>query len=216
MRQYDNIIKEQEKHGIIERADESKPQTETHYLPHHQVVREDKSTTKVRIVFDASSKENGPSLNDCLYKGLQLNPLIFDILLRFRIYPIVLTSDIEKAFLQISVAPEHRDFLRFMWFDDVFSDQPTIIRNRFARLVFGVNSSPVWWPRSATRKISFENINLFSSINSKSKFNSKLKYFSNSFSNQWHSSANHVAEGCHYNIELREVKIEGTRRPSRG
>ena len=60
----------------------------------------------------------------------------------FRTFPIALTSDIEKAFLQISVNPEERDFLRFLWFDDVFSDNPKIVRNRFARLIFGVNSSP--------------------------------------------------------------------------
>ena len=53
-----------------------------------------------------------------------------------------LTADIEKAFLQISIDKDHRNFLRFLWFDDVFSNEPTIVRNRFARVVFGVTSSP--------------------------------------------------------------------------
>ena len=60
-------------------------------------------TSKLRIVFDASAKENGPSLNEVLYKGSQLTPLIFDILIRFRTYAIALTSDIEKAFHQVTV-----------------------------------------------------------------------------------------------------------------
>ena len=40
-----------------------------HYLSHHAVHREDKKTTKLRVIFDASAKTNGPALNDCLYSG---------------------------------------------------------------------------------------------------------------------------------------------------
>ena len=93
-------------------------------------------------MFDASAKTVGPSLNECLHKGPQLTPFIFDILLRFRTYPVALTADIEKAFLQIAVTESDRNYLRFLWFDDVFKDEPVITRNRFARVVFGVSSSP--------------------------------------------------------------------------
>ena len=49
-----------------------------------------------------------------LISGLVLkNPEFFDILLRFRLFPIALVSDIEKAFHIISVRPEDRDVLRF-------------------------------------------------------------------------------------------------------
>ena len=139
---YDDVFKEQKQFGIIETANETGNSGETHYLPHHAVIKEQKQTSKVRIVFDASSKVKGPSLNDCLHKGPQLTPLLFDILLRFRSFAVALTADIEKAFLQISIADDDRDYLRFLWFDDVFQDEPKIVRNRFARVVFGVNSSP--------------------------------------------------------------------------
>ena len=140
---YDDTFKQQKQLGIIEECVEPGEDGEVHYLPHHQVVRNDKQTTKVRVVFDASSKtKNGVSSNDCLYKGPQITPLLFDMLLRYRINPIALSADIEKAFLQISVDPDHRNYLRFLWFDDVFSTQPKIIKNRFARVVFGVNNSP--------------------------------------------------------------------------
>ena len=106
------------------------------------MVRENDDTTKVRIVFDTLAKTCGPSLNDCFYKYAQLTPLLFDILLRFRTFLIALTSDIEKAFLHISINEQDRDFLRFLWCDDVFADEPLIVRIKFARVVFGVTSSP--------------------------------------------------------------------------
>ena len=40
------------------------------------------------------------------------------------------------------MAPEHRDFLRFMWFDDVFKSYPELISLRFPRVLFGLTCSP--------------------------------------------------------------------------
>lgn len=68
-----------------------------------------------------SAKSRGPSLNECMCKGPQMTSLIFDILVRFRIYSIAVTLDIEKAFFQIGI---NRDYPHFLWFDDVFSDPP--------------------------------------------------------------------------------------------
>ena len=128
--------------GIIETVSEPGKKGETHYLAHHPVTQEDEDVTKLRIVFDASAKTFKPSLNECLYKGQQLTPLVFDILLRFRAQVTALTVDIEKAFHQISVDNDDRDYLRFLWLDNIFSDQPTITRKRFARVIFRVTSSP--------------------------------------------------------------------------
>ena len=128
--------------GIIEPANKNVSPGNCHYSPHHPVIREDKNTSKVRIVFDASAKSDGSSLNECLCKGPQLTPLAFDILIRFRSFAIALTSDIEKAFLQISINENDHDYLRFFWFGDAFSDSPKVVRNRFTRVIFGVTSSP--------------------------------------------------------------------------
>ena len=54
------------------------------YLPHEAVIRDDDSSTKLCVVFDASSETIGRSLNDILYKGTCLLPLcyyVFDLTL---------------------------------------------------------------------------------------------------------------------------------------
>ena len=63
------------------------------------------------------------------------------MLLRFRFNPIGIIADIEKAYLQISVADCHRDFFRFLWFYDIFKDIPEVTKYRFCRVIFGANCS---------------------------------------------------------------------------
>ena len=143
LREYDAILHEQLDKGIIERVEDSgETPGMIHYLPHHAVIRQDKETTKVRVVYDASARSNGPSLNDCLHTGPKFNQKILEILLRFQSYPIALVADIEKAFLMISVTPKDRDVLRFLWIDDPSSSEPRIVTLRFTRVVFGVSPSP--------------------------------------------------------------------------
>ncbi|GFU26302.1 integrase catalytic domain-containing protein [Trichonephila clavipes] len=106
---YKSVFRQWEDLNIIERVPEVELNNECHYLPHRPVVKLDSATTKIRPVFDASAREKGkPSLNDCLYKGVNLIELIPDILDRFRIYPVGIVADIEKAFLMLSVAPKDR------------------------------------------------------------------------------------------------------------
>lgn len=144
LHEYDAVIKDQVEKGIVEIVNDAEPCEEgkVHYLPHHPVIRRDKSTTKLRVVYDASCKSTGPSLNDCLYTGPAMSQRIMDIILRFRAHKLALVGDIEKAFLNIAVAEEDRDVLRFLWIDDVTKDTPNIIVLRFTRVVFGVTSSP--------------------------------------------------------------------------
>lgn len=86
LKRYDETIRLYLDEGSAERV----PETEEHplgplyYMPHRAVIREDRSTTKVRIVFDASSHESGSkSLNDNLEAGPNLNPDVVTLLLRF-------------------------------------------------------------------------------------------------------------------------------------
>ena len=66
------------------------------------------TTTKVRIVYDGSAKSSkeGRSLNDCSETGPNLIPHIFDMLAKFRWNSVGLTTDIEKAFLNVGIKKE--------------------------------------------------------------------------------------------------------------
>ncbi|VIO85976.1 Uncharacterized protein BM_BM17886 [Brugia malayi] len=70
-----------------------------HYLPHHEVLTPSKSTTKLRIVYDASAHHKGfKSLNEVLHRGPVMLPDSVGVILRFRMMKIVITADIEKHF----------------------------------------------------------------------------------------------------------------------
>ena len=146
LKEYDSIIQDQLQSGIIEQVDCAKrPDVgRVHYLPHPGVVRRDALTTKLRVVFDASSRpsSDSQSLNECLYSGPALIPTIFNVLLRFREKRIALVGDIEKAFLNVVVAEEDRDVLRLLRVDSLEEENPGLMLYRFCRVVFGVNASP--------------------------------------------------------------------------
>ena len=136
LRDYQSLISEQHKLGIIELNDFEKPDKSCiHFLLHHPVIKYNRSTTKVRIVYDGSaSTGDDVSLNDCLQVGPNMIPKLFNMLIRFRCHQITLVADIEKAFLMVSVAEEDRNMLRFLWLKDPLKMDSEIIQFQFARL----------------------------------------------------------------------------------
>ncbi|XP_043244025.1 uncharacterized protein LOC122392808 [Amphibalanus amphitrite] len=137
---YNSALRDMEEAGVIAEvpAEEMCTSKPTFYLPHRPVVKESSSSTKVRPVFDASScGPNGVSLNDCLEIGPCLLPDLVEVLLRFRRWPVAVTGDITKAFLQISLCKEDQDTHRFLW------ERDGVVRvMRAQRVIFGVCSSP--------------------------------------------------------------------------
>ena len=70
-------------------------------------------------------------------------PSIYDIFVRFRMGKVAIVSDVQQAFLNIEIANEHKNFLRFLWFDDYMNAaNRNILTLRFNRVVFGLTSSP--------------------------------------------------------------------------
>ena len=78
--------------------DLGKPPTDVSYLPMHAVCKKS-STTKLRVVFDASARsESGVSLNDRLLVGPTVNASLVDVLLWFRLHRFALTTDVRKMY----------------------------------------------------------------------------------------------------------------------
>ena len=140
LNEYDKIFHEYLKLGIIEEVQTQEDTGRVVYLPHKEVVKEDRSTTKLRIVFDDSAKyKDTMSLNDVLYKGPCLSTDLYSLLLKFPVHPVVLSAGIENAYLQININKEHRDYLRFLCYRNL--KEESIIRYRLTRVIFGVTLS---------------------------------------------------------------------------
>lgn len=137
--EYEKIVRTQNESGIIERVPVNPTGSRVFYMPHKPVIREDAVTTKVRMVFDASAKPHylGNSINDCMYRGPSLQPLMWDILKRARMSRDILLGDIEKAFLQVGIKQEERDAFRFL-----FKVNGQEEHFRFTRVPFGAEASP--------------------------------------------------------------------------
>ncbi|XP_055633490.1 uncharacterized protein LOC129773857 [Toxorhynchites rutilus septentrionalis] len=88
----------------------------TIFLPHHAVLKEESSTTKLRVVFNGSLKSsNGFTLNDLLMTGPVVQESLYNILLNFRLHRIALIGDIEKMYLQVRVTEEDSQLIRMLW-----------------------------------------------------------------------------------------------------
>jgi len=113
-------------------------------LPYFPVVREDKTTTKVRLVFDASVKWDGKSLNEQMYVGKKTQTDLLHILLRFCVEPIALCGDVSEMFLQVRLLERDQKYHRFLWRREP-TESPRVYQ--FTRVVFGIRASHSRIPR---------------------------------------------------------------------
>jgi len=132
----DAIFLEQVKKGYIEEITDPAEinREDCNYIPYFPVVRQDRSTTKVRIVFDAAAKNRDKlSLNSQIEKGPNRLQDLFGILLRFRQHNIALTADISEMFLQCRLDEKDRRYHRFWWDGKIW---------QWTRVLFGNLASP--------------------------------------------------------------------------
>lgn len=117
-----------------------------YYIPHHAVMKEESTTTKLRVVFDASNKTtNGQSLNDVLMVGPTLQSTLYVILLRFRKYAFALTADVTKMYRQVKINEEHQDLQRIVWRENEIDP---INEYRLTTVTYGTASAPFLAVRS--------------------------------------------------------------------
>ena len=69
-----------------------------HYVSHHAVIRPEKKSTPVRIVFNSSGSYNGHTLNDYWFKGSDLLNNFFGLVIRFCDNPYAICEDIAKMY----------------------------------------------------------------------------------------------------------------------
>ncbi|XP_003737425.1 uncharacterized protein LOC100899386 [Galendromus occidentalis] len=143
----DDEINDLLEQGFVEPARSPRPGEEAHYLPLLAVVKKAASSAdklKVRVVNDAGARSKDEAgLNDVLFQGENLIADILIILLRFRQLRIVITADIEKAYLLFEITSEHRTFLRFLWPLGIGTNPKADIREfQSCRLSFGLISAP--------------------------------------------------------------------------
>lgn len=114
--QYSNFLKEYLHLNHMEMIDPAELAATHYFMPHHCVLKADSSTTKLRVVFDASAKtSNGLSLNDILANGPTIQDDLFSLLVRFRIHQYVFTADIEKMYRQINIDETDRNMQLIIW-----------------------------------------------------------------------------------------------------
>ena len=139
--EYNQIIASYLDKGYIHKINETdKEPPIVWYLPHFPVCRSERTTTKTRIVFDASAKFQGTPLNEELYAGPKLQNGLFDVLLRFSRFPVAVACDVSEMYLQICIPIEGRPKLRFLWRNLEVDRKPDIYE--FERVVFGDASAP--------------------------------------------------------------------------
>ena len=137
---YSDFVNKFLKLGHLEKVLDGELDNANHYyMPHHCVLKDVSTTTKLRVVFDTSAKTTtGLSLNDCLMVGPKLQDDQFCILIRFRFFKVALSAEVAKIYRQVGINPRDRDFMRLLW---RFSEDEPVETFCLTRVICGVASS---------------------------------------------------------------------------
>ncbi|GFW78203.1 integrase catalytic domain-containing protein [Trichonephila clavipes] len=136
---YAEFSKEYEELGHLERVVESSEPPTHYYIPHHGVLRPEKLTTKLRIVFNGSSPTTtGISLNDILLKG-EVKEGVFETISRFKRHKFAFTTDIQKMYRQILINPDQQDLQRIIW---KHGPDAEILTYRLKTVTYGLSNAP--------------------------------------------------------------------------
>ncbi|KAI2801953.1 hypothetical protein BLOT_009774 [Blomia tropicalis] len=107
-----------------------------YFLPHREIIRPNATSTKFRIVLNASFGYD--ALNQMLWKGTAHGLNALPHILRIRMGKFLVMADLQQAFLQIIIRKEDRRFLRFIW----RKKNGQIVFMQMVVLPFGVISAP--------------------------------------------------------------------------
>ncbi|XP_061704588.1 uncharacterized protein LOC133515953 [Cydia pomonella] len=138
--EYTRVLEEYLAMNHMEEVPEEEIEDPAVYLSHHAIIREEKETTKYRIVFDASAKgSNNKSLNDDLLVGPQLQEDLRNIIMRWRMRKVCYVADVEKMYRQILVTKADTNYQRLLWRNN---PKEEVKDYRLLRVTFGTASAP--------------------------------------------------------------------------
>ena len=136
---YQQVLKDYLNKKYIRRVPDKEPTPECQWLlPHFPVVRPEKATSKVRIVFDGSAPFEGKSLNTEALTGPKLQSDIFDILVKFRKEWVALVGDISQMYHQLVLFPEDQPMHHFLWRNMQINKESEVYELRVWRLLLPV------------------------------------------------------------------------------
>ena len=105
------------------------------YLVHHPV------GPKFRVVFDGAAEFEGQALNRYLDKGPEHTSTLLGAFIRWRTYAKAACADIKGMFYNVSLPPEERDCVRYLWWQDGDPKKP-VREYRLTHQVPGLTCSP--------------------------------------------------------------------------
>ena len=147
---YNEVFKEQEKMGVIERITDLErfklEHPEYSFIPHMGVFKPSSDTTKTRVVFLSNLVENHAgefvSHNQAMLPGPCMNSKILSSLISTRFDKYMITFDLRKAFLQILLPEEDQNRLLFLWYKNIEIGDFSVMAYKNLRLTFGLRPSP--------------------------------------------------------------------------
>ena len=150
LEQYDGVIKQQIRDGILAESDSNidalRASPEVSFVAHNAVFRPGATSTKCRVVLLSNLCEKKPqgslSHNQVSIPGPQLNNKIVTTCTLYRFNKYLLIYDLEKAFLQLALQPSDSAKLHILWFKDVQNGDFSLVPYYFQRLPFGMRFSP--------------------------------------------------------------------------
>ncbi|XP_055584794.1 uncharacterized protein LOC129737659 [Uranotaenia lowii] len=120
-----------------------------YYMPHHPVQKPDSTTTKLRVVFDASCRTtSGVSLNEALMVGPVVQDDLLSIVLRFRFRKIAIVADIAKMYRMVRMNPADQSLQHILW---RFSPEEPVKSYQMTTVTYGTASAPYLATKSLQR-----------------------------------------------------------------
>ncbi|GFV15451.1 uncharacterized protein TNCV_4834771 [Trichonephila clavipes] len=146
---YREFLRDYERLGHMkEVTNETEPKI-AYYATHHGIYRPEKSTTKLRVVFNCSSlTDNGISLNGIQYNGGVIQEDLYAQMLRFRTFTYAFTADIKMMYRTILINPKQCNLQRIVWCESEH-ESPKIYE--LSTVTYGTVSAPYLAQRTLTQ-----------------------------------------------------------------